>query len=584
MSAWTQKRLYYNIILPFSSILENMEFYGCLIDTERMNALEFELSRELKRLESAIWEYTGEINLKSPKQLCEAIYGRMKFDNFVEDYKFELNMWIPYRDLFLTAKNAPSLDVNAVKKLREVHKHPVFDLLLEYRKTQKVLSTYIGNEKKGLRQYIFSDNRIRASYWQMTMGGRPRCIAKGSMIRMKGKYKKIEELEAGEEVACVDEKLFPRFSKIKWIKETGIKKVIRLHFTDYWHEFRTGNHYTLDLTPDHKIMLRGGHYIKAKDSLNYPLYGYDPTCTVCGIEELKEPAVVYDMEVEEHHNFFANDVCCKNCDSPNLLNIPSRALPGKKVKEFFLADEGCSIVRADYKAMELRGLAWMAHEDRMTAAFEKGENVHAITANSIFGIPYNQIVEERDGQYAKEYFCGKTVNFAIVYGGTYITLQNQLLNKGDLYFDKKKCHEFTEAFYDLYPRTVQLLKNVKQFILRKGYIKNLFGRKRDFSFLDHNDSNATDTAAREALSHLIQGSTSGDYSAFKCVKLQRYIDYKKLNARFYNVLYDGFYINIQDDQIEEFIPVMKKILETPEDPIEIKLPVDIKVGKRWSET
>ncbi|MGH6705327.1 MAG: DNA polymerase I, partial [Sphingomicrobium sp.] len=90
---------------------------------------------------------------------------------------------------------------------------------------------------------------------------------------------------------------------------------------------------------------------------------------------------------------------------PNLQNIPIRTEVGRQIRDAFVAEPGHVLISADYSQIELRLAAHMADVPQLKEAFAKGEDIHAMTAEEMFG------VVDRDTRGK-----AKTVNFAILYG------------------------------------------------------------------------------------------------------------------------------------------------------------------------
>ncbi len=92
---------------------------------------------------------------------------------------------------------------------------------------------------------------------------------------------------------------------------------------------------------------------------------------------------------------------------PNLQNIPIRTEIGRQIREAFVAEPGNVLLAADYSQIELRLAAHMADVPELKEAFAQGEDIHARTAEEMFGHV------DRDTRAR-----AKTINFAILYGIT----------------------------------------------------------------------------------------------------------------------------------------------------------------------
>ena len=94
---------------------------------------------------------------------------------------------------------------------------------------------------------------------------------------------------------------------------------------------------------------------------------------------------------------------------PNLQNIPVRRELGAQIRNMFVASPGKVLVDADYSQIELRLLAHIADDETMIAAFRSGEDIHAVTASQVFGVPLDEVTPLQRSH-------AKAVNFGIVYG------------------------------------------------------------------------------------------------------------------------------------------------------------------------
>ncbi|XMB85874.1 DNA polymerase [Mycoplasmatota bacterium WC44] len=147
-----------------------------------------------------------------------------------------------------------------------------------------------------------------------------------------------------------------------------------------------------------------------------------------------------------------------SCSKPNIQQIPS------SLKRFFIADEGYKIISIDYSQVELRIAAYMSSDEAMINAFEKGEDLHLLTAKVIFS--KDKISKEERG-------AAKEINFGLLYGmtpkGLSVRLSNVLKEKVSV----RKCERFIEKYFRHYKKLKRWLDKQK----RKSEICTTLGKK-----------------------------------------------------------------------------------------------------------
>ncbi len=122
-------------------VLEKMSKVGVLVDLKFLEKLGVDLKRRLKKLEKDIYKYIGrEFNLNSPKQLSAVLFD-------------ELNL-----PVIRKTKTGRSTDEATLTELKATH--PAIPLLLEYRLTFKLVSTYID----ALPKSVGEDGRIHSTF------------------------------------------------------------------------------------------------------------------------------------------------------------------------------------------------------------------------------------------------------------------------------------------------------------------------------------------------------------------------------------------------------------------------------------
>jgi DNA polymerase I-like protein with 3'-5' exonuclease and polymerase domains len=131
-------------------------------------------------------------------------------------------------------------------------------------------------------------------------------------------------------------------------------------------------------------------------------------------------------------------------DKVNMQNLP-RTSP---LKNAIFAPQGYMFIDSDSSQIEARTLAWLAEQNDLVDAFERGEDVYKIMASAIYGKAESEVTKE-------ERFVGKTTILGAGYGMGPIKFKNQLKVFGvDL--PQEECQRIIRVYRGTYPRIPQL--------------------------------------------------------------------------------------------------------------------------------
>ncbi|HYP53308.1 MAG TPA: DNA polymerase, partial [Pyrinomonadaceae bacterium] len=177
---------------------------------------------------------------------------------------------------------------------------------------------------------------------------------------------------------------------------------------------------------------------------------------------------------------------------PNLQNIPIRTELGRRIRRAFVPAAGHKFVAADYSQLELRLLAHITRDEKMLAAFQNGEDIHAQTARLVFGA--KTPAELKD----KRRFA-KIVNFAIAYAVEPFGLSQRVG------ITRKEAKQVIDDYYKTYVGVRRFMDEVPEKARESAVVRSLYGRIRPIPTINDRNGNIRARAEREAINMPIQG-------------------------------------------------------------------------------
>ena len=253
---------------------------------------------------------------------------------------------------------------------------------------------------------------------------------------------------------------------------------------------------------------------------------------------------------------------------PNLQNIPVRSDEGRRIREAFVADPGNLLISADYSQIELRVLAEMSGEEALVEAFNRGEDVHAVTASGIFGVAPGDVTKEQRA-------VGKTVNFATIYGQTAFGLSKQLG------ITPKDAQTYIDNYFKKYPRVAEYRDEILDGVRETGMAKTLFGRRRFFPDIESTNGMLKQIAERMAFNTVFQG-TAADIIKLAMIEIHAGLAEISPKARLLIQVHDELVLEVPEkdvDAVKDF--VVEKMCTAAK--LKVPLEVDAGVGKNWAE-
>jgi DNA polymerase-1 len=247
---------------------------------------------------------------------------------------------------------------------------------------------------------------------------------------------------------------------------------------------------------------------------------------------------------------------------PNLQNIPIRTELGRKIRDAFVAEPGYQLMSADYSQIELRIAAHMADVPQLKDAFTAHEDIHALTAQELFG------TVDRDTRGK-----AKTVNFAILYGISSWGLA------GRLGVSREEGSAIIARYFERFPGIRNYIDETLAFARANGFTRTLFGRRTHFPNIRAGNPNHRAGAERAAINAPIQG-TSADLIKRAMNRMDAALEKAGLEgARMLLQVHDELLFEVPDGREQEAAAVVRDVMAGAAKPaLNLDVPLDVEVG------
>ena len=259
-------------------------------------------------------------------------------------------------------------------------------------------------------------------------------------------------------------------------------------------------------------------------------------------------------------------------NDPNLQNIPVRTEEGRKIRTAFVAEKGSVLLSVDYSQIELRLTAHIAEVDALKQAFHEGQDIHAITASQVFGIP----VEGMDPMIRRK---AKAINFGIIYGISAFGLaQNLGIAQGE-------ARDYIDAYFKRYPGIRDYMDEMKKAARERGFVTTLFGRKIHVPGIKDKNPAMRSFSERAAINAPIQG-TAADIIKRAMIRVPPALENAKLSARMLLQVHDELLLEVPEKEVEKTSALVREVMETACQPaVELSVPLvaDAGIGANWAE-
>ena len=284
------------------------------------------------------------------------------------------------------------------------------------------------------------------------------------------------------------------------------------------------------------------------------------------VEGMK-PLISADGKIRAHFQQTVTATGRISCTEPNLQNIPIRQELGRTLRKAFTADdEEHILIGADYSQIELRVLAHLSGDEELIAAFNRGDDIHKLTASRVLGIPFDQVTPQERSR-------AKAVNFGVIYGMSGFGLSEELQ------ISRKEAEQYISDYFDKHRKVKEYMDGQIASCKEKGYSETILGRKRPIHEINAVAYMVRQLGERLAMNSPIQGSAA-DIIKIAMIKVYNGLKEQFPDTKLILQVHDELILCAPKKDAEDIKEFLKKNMEDAVK-LSVKLVAEVNEGYTW---
>ncbi|HDJ29074.1 MAG TPA: DNA polymerase I [Proteobacteria bacterium] len=253
---------------------------------------------------------------------------------------------------------------------------------------------------------------------------------------------------------------------------------------------------------------------------------------------------------------------------PNLQNIPIRSQEGANIRRAFVGEGDNVIMSADYSQIELRILAHLSEDPELLAAFDRGDDIHTLTAARIFEVLPLMVTSDMRRE-------AKVVNFGVLYGMSPYGLARELK------IDRATAKAYIDNYFATYAQVKIYFEQLVAEAEKQGYVSTMLGRRRYLPEINSRNPNRREMARRMAVNSPIQGSAA-DLIKLVMINLDHRLESEGWKSRMIMQVHDELVFEVVPAEVESLREMVRREM-TEIVSLRVPLLVDIGVGENWQK-
>jgi DNA polymerase-1 len=230
------------------------------------------------------------------------------------------------------------------------------------------------------------------------------------------------------------------------------------------------------------------------------------------------------------------------------------------------------LVHADYSQAEIRMLAHLAQDDKLTAVLKEGD-IHTRVSCELFRVTPDDLKgmdKERVGFMRR---AAKTIGFGIIYGRTPQGLAPQLG------VTVEEAGQYIGRFEAMMPKSVAWIDEQHAELPRRREARSLYGRKRRFPLWFRGTARRQE---RQAVNMPVQSSVS-DMTLLANIRAIRVLHVAGIDYKVWPHIHDGFLVQVREEDVERAWRLVAATMADPGFETQVPFVAEVSVGKTWGD-
>ncbi len=279
------------------------------------------------------------------------------------------------------------------------------------------------------------------------------------------------------------------------------------------------------------------------------------------------PLIGEDGRIRAHFQQTVTTTGRMSCTEPNLQNIPIRQELGRTLRKAFTADdEEHILIGADYSQIELRVLAHLSGDEELISAFNRGDDIHKLTASRVLGIPFDKVTQQERSR-------AKAVNFGVIYGMSGFGLSEEL------HISRKEAENYINEYFAKYVKVKEYMDEQIASCKEKGYSETILGRKRPIHEINASAYMVRQLGERLAMNSPIQGSAA-DIIKIAMIKVYNELKENFPDTKLLLQVHDELILCAPKKDAEQVKSLLRTNMEEAIS-LSVKLVADVNEGYTW---